>query len=346
MKIPENKLIIFVIIFLLTTASAFSNDAKLSELQEKVAVLSESMSVSLPFNYTLGLNWSDSHIGKLPRFGIGASAGITFLDIGDMNKILSMFGDYHIPIPGLGLPLPGYTFEGRLGGIGIPFDVGFKIGLLPEHIPILDTYGVSLEYLLIGGDIRFSVLPNNKIVKASIGFGVNQLTGGIATTMKGIGKEFNFGVLDEYIYTMTFADPSVGLRWNTTCFELKAQVSANFVIITPYAGFGLSYAKTNTGYSIKSSVTMTDPNGNPVPPGEYRPVLEREGVEDITYVSDKGIESLLDYTSWNTRFYTGMALNLSVLRFDVTGMYNIFTQNLGLSVGIRFQIPDKKEKDS
>jgi len=340
MKKFGKVLIVGMVMFLLAAGSVFSVD--LEDLQKTVSGFSENMAKSLPFNSTMGLNWSDAYIGQfiklppgIPGLGVGLSFGVTFLDIGDMNKILGIFGGGNsIDVSGLGLPLPGYTFEGRLGGFILPFDIGFKFGALPEAIPLLERFDIGLDYMLIGGDIRYSVIPDKvPVIKASVGLGVNHLSGGVSKIIK---EEQIFRIGDDY--TLAVGNPTVGLRWKTTSVELKAQTSVKLplVPIIPYLGAGFNFAKSNAGYAIDSKITMTGSDGS-VDSKDMLSKLKEFGFTDIA-ISDKGIESLLDNTAWNMRLFGGFSLKMAVIHLDLTGMYNVFTQNYGMTFGIRLQL--------
>ena len=335
MKKPGKILIAGIIIFFLAAGSAFSKD--LDDLQKSVGNFSKDMAKSLPFNSTMGLNWADAYIGKFfpsipPHFGFGVSVGTTFLDIDAMNEVFGVF-DGKMP-DSFGLPLLGYTMEGRLGGIGLPFDIGFKIGFLPDAIPLLqDGFGIGLKYFLVGADIRYSIIPEKiPLVRASIGLGYNYLNGGISKTIPTgkTGQNLEFGG-----YKLNIEDPTVGLRWETNCIELKAQASLNFLVVAPYIGIGLNWAMSSAGYAIDSKITLTDSEGEEVK--DVSKTLKDNKFGNIN-VNKNGIESMTDHTAINTRVYGGMALNMGLLKLDITGMFDIFTQNYGGTIGIRFQL--------
>jgi len=335
MKRPGKILIIGIVFFLLAAGSMFSDDIDFSSLQKSLGSFSEDMTRSLPFNSTMGLNWSDAYIGQFlafpPNFGIGLTFGFTNISIGPINELINTFSDTPLPFDAF-LPLPGYTLEGRIGGFVLPFDIGFKIGTLPDTIPLLEALtGAKLNYLLVGGDFRYA-LVNKPIFKFSLGLGYNYLNGGISIP---VGS--NFGPLTTPNgYSISMSKPEVGLLWDTHCLEFKAHASISTVVITPYAGIGMNYSWTRAGYNITSKLTMTDPDGQSVSSKEFLEELKNSNIAGIEF-SDKGIESILRNSGFNIRAYGGFSLNMSVIRFDLTGMYDILNENFGLTVGIRFQ---------
>jgi len=329
----------FAIIFLFTSAPAFSqySSQTIDDLQKAVDTFSRDITKSLSFNSTMGLNWSDAFIGKLfpsapPHFGFGFSIGATFLNIDSINGLLQNF-DTDIPVDlALGLPLPGYTFEARLGGIILPFDVGFKFGLLPDSIPILDSYGIGIDYMLIGGDIRYSFFDKVPVLRLSAGIGINHLRGGISTTIPAGIPAFSFdNPVSNITHTLNVPDPVIGLRWKTTVFEAKAQASIKIPVISPYLGFGLSYARSEAGYEVKSNITV---DGDPIS-DDIKRLLQGLGITSIT---DSGFDSMINQSAFNIRVYGGLSFNIAVIRLDFTGMYNFMTSDLGITLGLRFQL--------
>jgi len=340
MKKLRRALFISVAIFLLAAGPAFSQmpNFDLSDLDDAINSFSGAMAQSLPFNATMGLNWSDAYIGQLlsipPHFGVGISMGATFMNIGVINDMLSMF-EFDIPldIP-IGFPLPGYTVEGRVGGIILPFDVGIKFGAIsPDTIPLLDSMGIGLNYLLFGMDVRYSVLPSFLPVKLSVGLGFNYLSGGISANLGG-GQSFSFDdPVNSSAHTIAISDPSLELFWETTVFELKAQASMSLFIITPYAGFGLSYSMSNAGYRLNSQVTI---DGDPVNESFAALLSEFFGINNLT---DQGFESRVNADgAINFRFFGGFSVNMFVLKLDMTLMYNFTDSSLGGTLGLRLQL--------
>jgi len=328
-----------VVLFLLASPLFSQVIPLLSTLDGHVNKFSEEVAKSLPFNSTMGLNWSHAYIGQLlgfpPKFGIGATIGFTFLNAGSMDGLMNLFDvpDFLANLP-IGLPLPGYVAEARVGGIVLPFDIGFKIGYLAvDKIPLLDNIldlGIGLDYLLIGADLRYSLLPKLLPVKLSVGVGVNRLVGGISKTLSS-SQSFGF---EDYQIDMDMS--KLALQWKTTCVELKVQVSANLLIITPYAGVGASYSWSEAGYRVNADVSMTGPGGS-VDNSEFVNVLRAQGFNNMTATED-GMESIIENNAFNIRAYGGLSLNLTVFKFDLTVMYNITTNSLGGTFGIRFQL--------
>lgn len=280
--------IIFLAIFLLAAFPAFSQSLNTDTLN----AATDSFADSLSFYSTVGLNWSDAYIGQLPHFGVGVSlGGITIAK--DIPLGASFF-------EGIGSILPAWTVEFRVGGFKIPIDIGLKIGILSPELSksiidgIYPDSGFSFDYFLLGGEIRYALIDKKVFpIKVSVGLGVNYLKGGVSTANSGI--QFNNDNVSE-----------LEIQWNTWNFELNAQVSFPFLIITPYLGVGGSFSMTKTTFEIS-----------------YNSIKE-----DFSFSPNR----------LNLRAFGGFSINMVVVRFDLTGMYNILNGSLGATAGLRFQL--------
>ncbi|GAB1484410.1 hypothetical protein MASR2M78_32280 [Treponema sp.] len=102
----------------------------IGQVQDGAAKLADALATSLPFNSTIGLNWSDAYIGQIialpPHFGVGIVGGATTIDAKDITSVLTDLG--YAEISGLGdvLPIPAMAVEGRIGGFILPFDHGLR----------------------------------------------------------------------------------------------------------------------------------------------------------------------------------------------------------------------------
>jgi len=336
-------LTLFVVILALAASPVFSqsSDFSISDLTGAVDGFSDAIAKALPFNSTMGLNWSDAYIGQLigvpPHFGFGLSFGSTSMNIGAVSGVANMLG-FNIPsqFP-IGFPLPGYTLEARIGGFIIPFDIGFKFGFLDmktSSIPVVNGLGmnVGLNYQLLGADIRYAVIDSELIpVKLSVGAAFNRLTGGVSTKANGMGKSFDFKDSANSDHTLSFDDPNLDLSWETTSLELRAHVSFPVLLITPYAGVGAGWAWSKAGYQVKSEIKV---DGDPIDE-EFYDAIKGFGVSGI---GPNGFESFREINNFHMRLYAGISFNLAVIKIDLTGMFNIMDPGFGFTMGLRFQL--------
>jgi hypothetical protein len=328
----KNKIAILVLPMLLGfLLSAFSQNL-LGDLQDSTNKFADALAKSLPFNSTVGLNWSDAYIGQLigmpPHLGVGVSGGIATMDYGVVEEMLKEFS-ISMPFSLNKMILPGYTAEVRIGGLILPFDGGFKVGILPG-VNMGDNF--KLDYTLVGGDIRYSLLRDRAALpKISLGFGINYLTGGIRSSVG--GQSFSFGTSSPN--TLSLDDSRVNLSWSTLTYDLKAQISKSFLILTPYLGLGTTYAQSRAGYAVDTQLRY---NGAPVTdPAQIAADLEKAGISGIDFGA-RGFSSTHHSSGWGLRVFGGFSLNATVVKFDFTGMYSILDSNYGATMGVRFQL--------
>ncbi|MDR0643666.1 MAG: hypothetical protein LBG05_01950 [Treponema sp.] len=309
--------------------NGFSDD--LADLQKNVDTFSAKLAASLPFNASMGLNWSDAYIGKLlgvpPHFGIGASGGFTTLNSVAFGDLLDNFG---LSIPIDQMLIPAYVVEGRLGGLFLPFDIGVKFGALPQ-VDFGDR--LKIDYLLAGADIRFAVMEGNVVLpKISVGIGFNFLKSSLTAPL-GSGVSFNTDGK-----SLELTQPEATFSWETKSIDIKAQISKSFLIITPYAGLGASYAWSNAGYSVESRLKYGGEYIDNADIEEIKDSLSSAGVPGLDKLSPTGFSSIIDTTGWAFRAFAGVSLNVLIMKFDLTGMYNFMDSNYGVTLGIRAQI--------
>lgn len=196
---------------------------------------------ALPDNAVVGGTWSDAYIGQIigipPHFGVGIAAGVTRFPVSSLKTAVELTG---AKLPVDELVLPNFAVEGRIGGFILPFDIGFRGGMLPETK--LD--GVGISYLNFGGDIRYSLLKDTLVMPGiSVGLGYYHTSGAISYT-------FNPAELANVSYPVTVADEELKIDFSTNVIEAKAQISKNLIFITPYAGLGASMAMTESKYKL------------------------------------------------------------------------------------------------
>ena len=337
MKSAFKKLILTVLCFVCVLFSVHSNDT-LNNLQKNVSAFSDTMAKSLPFNSSIGLNWSDAYIGKFlgvpPHFGVGITAGMTTIDLPAINNITNMF-DISLPTPNIRMlndkiVFPAFALEGRLGGFFLPFDIGVKFGTLP---PIKWGVPFDIRYTMAGADIRFALLDGKSNIflpNLSIGLGVNYLNGGIGAKI-GSGS-FIFNLDGGGGNGITVSNPDVNLTWNTFGIDFKAQISKQILIITPYAGIAGGYSWSKAGYEIKTDVTFSGGANKDT----VNNALIAAGLDTIDF--DDGISSIVERRAWNARLFGGASINIFLFKIDLTGMYNFTDGQIGASLGFRFQL--------
>jgi hypothetical protein len=317
-------ILIFLVILMLAVSQVFALDSiDFNALQSAAIKFSEEMIEVLPFNSSIGLNWSDAYIGSFPHFGIGLTAGAVTMDnkaktITYMLNSLGLLDANYTSFLSDKFLLPAYSLDARIGIPAIPVDVGVKFGYLPANL-LASFLDVGIKNMLIGADVRY-VIVNSKVLpmRLSVGLGFNFLNGGIS---KKFTEDFNFtgGV------SFTAKNPTVDVIWRTVNIEFKTQASFPYKILTPYIGAGVSYSWSKAGYEISASGLDAEEE-------------KIRGLVGVTKVSKGSFETIINKSCLNTRVFGGLSFNLVYVRLDLTGMYEIFGGNFGATLGLRFQM--------
>ncbi|TVR88141.1 MAG: hypothetical protein EA428_12230 [Spirochaetaceae bacterium] len=326
-----------------TAAPAFSQTDKsldLTRIENVFDDFADGMAGALPLNSSIGLNWSDAYIGQLlrvpPNVGFGVSVGATTIPYAALK---SAADDLGADLPGiadtLGLPMPGYTVEARMGGIIWPFDIGLKVGALPDSDLFLPS-GWELDYLLVGGDIRVPILHGRgplPVVSAGVGF--NYLRGGV--TASGVlgditVAEVEYGTGGETA-NVVLTDPKLEFEWSSRVLDFKLQASKRFFVITPYLGLGASYAWSEAGGGVKSSLDVQNISG-----GESAEDVKAAIRNQYPQFDTDGFAVTSDVTGFGLRTFGGFSFNVLIARLDFTLMYDFLGQNLGATTGARIQL--------
>jgi hypothetical protein len=314
------------------TAPLFPQD--LADLQKAAGEFSGALAKSLPFNAALGLNWADAYIGMFfpgfpPHFGVGAALGYTTMDFAAFDKLLNQFD---LSVPGgfnLGqMALPAYVTEARIGGLVLPFDVGLKFGAFEN----LGSSSASVNYTLLGGELRYALMDGKEnllLPNLSVAAGLNYLNGSFTKT----GSSLSFSI-PQSADQLQLSNPKVKLQWETLALDFKAQVSKSFLIMTPYIGLGASHAWSSAGYTAEGTLSYPAAlqDGNAI-----NTALKAAGVEGLDF-SGKGFSTSFEETGWSLRAFGGLSVNFALFRLDLTGLFNFFDGNYGVTLGGRFQI--------
>jgi len=309
---------------------------------------SDETAATLPATAAMsGLSWSPAYIGQLPHFGAGLSLGFSTIPwevvsplIDDLTLTLPSEFEY---VEKFGLPIPAAALDARLGGFLFPFDIGFKFGFVPEQLR--EKLGkVSLDYMLIGGDIRIPILQDKGAVPAlSISGGYTFMRGnvGIPDIVTG-DYEVDLTGYGEGI--LRASSPELTMLWDTHTFVGKVQASKDLFIFTPHVGLGAAYGVSNVGGGVSSSVEYDPDGGAP----NFAPLAQTD-IDDIIAALTLAGEPIPDLDSnsilvssavngFSFWVYGGTAINLLFLKVDLSAMYNILSKSYGGAVNVRVQL--------
>jgi hypothetical protein len=336
-------LILLCILALPIAAQPYDYD----DLVDNFQAFADGVATTLPFNALMGLNWSDAYIGNFPHFGAGLTIGFTIMPYGSLSDTLDQFGidlssiandEVGNMLKDVGMPFPALALEGRIGGFGIPFDIGVKLGYYSRDwvVPMLPE-GLIIDYLLAGGDVRFRVLKGALVVpELSVGGGVTYQYGSFY--IPGL-LEGDIDITDLGGEAIRLQNPSLNFNWKTLVIDLKAQASWDLFFVTPYIGAGGSYGLYSEAGGGMNSKVLYGPDE-----------ITEDEIEMIKAackaagqpVPDLSVEEIIVYAetppAWSIRAYGGVSLNIFVIKLDIMMMYNFAGGGFGTSVNLRAQL--------
>jgi len=351
------RILVFLLILAAPLAVMAQTDINFVDLEGNIQAFADGVASSLPLNASVGLNWSDAYIGQFPHFGVGLTAGFSFIPLEAASPILDGLGlmdtitgnDVLAPLIQFGMPLPAVVAEARLGGLFFPFDVGVKVGALPADFSLADTFSnvaalqnLDLQYLNLGFDVRFPVVQEHGLIpEISVGGGYNYLRANLG--FSGIlGGDLNIGTFespdpaDTTTWNVSMTDPTVNYEWSANVLDLKAEVSKGLLLFRPYAGVGASIGFGRAGSGFESTLTGITPEEI----DQINAAAELLGADQvIPELSGTSFYLSAPMTGgWSFRAFGGVALNILIVKLDINAMYDFLAGNLGGTVGLRIQL--------
>lgn len=336
------KKLIVVLLILLSATLGFSQS--FSTFQSAFQSFANGVSASLPLETSVGLNWSDAWIGQLidapPHFGIGVTVGAATIPFSAIQPAINAFGG-SIPssvsfLSSLGIPLPTYSVDVRIGGFILPFDIGLKFGYMPAGA--LSSFGVNgftADYLNIGGDIRLGIIQDRGVMPGlSVGVGYTYMRGnvGIPGVLSGPITISNVDV-GGTTYNLGFSNPSLDFFWNTSVIDAKVQLSKTLLFITPYVGLGASYGISNAGGGMQSAMTL---NGTPVTQAQLDQMNSQYGTNYTLQNPGFGVYS--GANGFSARVFGGFSLNIFILKIGVGAEYEFLSGSMAAMANARIQL--------
>jgi hypothetical protein len=319
-------------IFLAPLFPVFGRE-NLRNVQESAKTFQADLIKSMPLHAGLGLNWSDAYIGQLlsvrPHLGIGVSAGVSSGNHHSFERFMNNFGVNVNDVSNNMFLLPAGVIDIRLGGLVLPFDLGFKIGKIDDFK--MDTgmtlYTLKRGSMMYGGDLRYALVKGGPALpKVSLGFGYTYLEGVVQTSMNG-NREFGIG--GNYI---TANDPALNIFWNASVLDLKLHISKTMAVFTPYLGLAASFYWADAGYELKGPLTY---NG-----GTWANIendMAAAGISGIE-MSQQGFSSSSTDQGASSRVYGGFSMNFFAFRLDLTAFCAFPHFGYGASLGLRIQV--------
>lgn len=339
MKRFAYKIVVFSLVLMFAAGAAFGQ-VDISAMEDDFTTFSNDVAQSLPNVASTGLTWSDAKVRGFPHFGVGVSVGAVMIP---KDAFVDLANNLNFNLPSeitdseLGVPFPAYAVDARVGLPFLPFDIGAKLGMLTPDMA--DSLGgdVSADYMLAGFDLRFPIIKGGLALPSiSISAGYNYLSGGVNTTVSGVGGLTSGINLDDVGLTgvsLGYTDPDVRFQWQTNALDFKLQASKGLLIFTPYIGGAYSYGWSQAGGGISSELTVSDPSYDL---DDVSAALEAAGYS--FELDDNSFTLLSDATGGSFRAFGGLSINLLILKMDLNGQYNFTTQSLGGGLNVRIQI--------
>lgn len=230
------------ILFLYVTVSAIMCSVAFAQSGD-IATFTKTLSQSMVESTTALRATSDAYIGKFhpsvpPHFHLGYAASTTVLDT---KKLQSGMRNANVSLPSMGdmIAIPTYGVNFRIGGFGIPFDIGFLLsfsvpadGMKIKHKDVTS----STKFTGVGIDVRFAILQGRwNMPKLSVG----------------IGYIFNWAEIE-------FSGKANSIKSSAT-FDIKMhtmflemQLSKRFAWFNPYIGGRALLSKRDSSYNYKN----------------------------------------------------------------------------------------------
>ncbi len=343
------KLALVLAIMTLVAFGLSAQSVPWADFQQGFDQFAADVANSLPATASIGANWSHAYIGQFPHFGVGLTAGGAFLPFATMQPVLTALG---VTLPSqldflqkYGIPFPAAALDARIGGFGLPFDVGLKFGFIPQAAKNL-LGSVSVDYLMAGADVRFAILKDRGFIPAlSVGGGYTFLRGAVGVPdLMGTGNtDINLSsIYGGSTYILRVTAPEASFSWQTHTIMAKAQVSKNLLIFTPSLGVGAAYGRSSAGGGLSSSVQYSTDGTtfNTMTDAEIQNLKDQFVAAGLTppEVSAQGILVSSAVNGWSFWAFGGVALNLLFIKVDVSGMYNLVSGSYGASANLRVQL--------
>jgi hypothetical protein len=335
------------VLLVLTSGLAVAQNVDYSTFEDSFESFASDVASSLPLNSSIGNNTPDAYIGQLlsapPHFSIGVTTGastIPYKTVEAAMKDLDLDTGQINQFSGIGVPLPAYTVDARVGGFILPFDVGLKIGGVPRT-----DFGMlpaELEYFLVGADVRYAVIEQGAVLpNVSVGVGYNYLSGQVFVPDV-YSNDYTFEIPDGSGDTLSFSDPDLTFNWQSSVIDFKVQASKQFLVVTPFAGLGTSVGISSAGGGLESKLQYDDGGGTrDATKSDIKDIedaFEAAGFDAPELDPDQGIAIGSDVNGWGLRAFGGVGFNILALKLDLGLGYDILGRNVMGSLSARFQL--------
>ena len=267
------------------------------------------------FHFRLGVDASLATLDIDPLLTMTSALGwdLDLSDITDTIKDTPVIGkyDHHLVFPSLAL-------NARLGGLFLPFDIGFSLMSLDTRGDLESVWPsdigdkLNIKYLTLGLDLRYKLWK--------IGF-----------------KMLNMQVAGLTGVYMTKGDVEASVDEGSAAFDfsqisgtLGLQATAHALFLDVFVG-----AKLVTNFYSKVSLKAR-PDWSEIMEFDDKRAMDVAVAlmpEEIGFEAEDGWGKHFEL---NPVFYGGIGLSAKIVRLGVGASYNMKSENLGATVNVRF----------
>ena len=268
--------------------------------------------------------WASAYIGQLldlpPHLGGGISMGMAQLKPEGVATVLKEMGlNYDVK----NLFLPTLTFDARVGGLLIPFDIGIHGMMIknPLEFNIQETF-FSIDYGTVGADIRFPLIKQNTVLpNLSLGFGYAYSKG-------------NAGI------SVQEETAKVSAGYESQILQASVQVSKKILIVEPFAGIRatLSSNKRNWSWNYDGTKILSETQCKALEaiPGALDALKKEETFDSGDW---SGFEINKDDPNYTAQIFAGVGIDfLFIAQGTLNVSYDVINQIWagGLSLRVKF----------
>ena len=311
----------------------------LSEIIDTINDAYDSMTITSPFTTVLnGLTgfcdeladaipnaqlqqnvWAPAWIGNYLHFGFGINAGVADLDISVLKEAALSLGIDAVSDVQDHLYFPTVTADFRIGGVFLPFDVGFTFFSLDTSdlgSTIEDALDpVTFSLYAMGVDVRYALLEGGTYFRPRMSVSAG------------------FYYTDGSVYVED-EDAKASLDFQSVTITLGAQASVKFVCFVPFAGIRGLFTKTTVDWYVEAD--WSEILSEYVSDDDELSSL----VDAVTYgilPSSFGGSNSADF-KFHPQVYGGFGLDLLALDITFSGSYDFVSDIGSIALSVRFAL--------
>ena len=261
--------------------------------------------------------WAPAWIGNFLHFGFGINVGVADLDISVLKEAAISLGIDEVSDVQDNLYFPTVTADIRIGGVFLPFDVGFTFFSLDTSdlgSTIADAIDpITFSLYAVGVDVRYALLKGRAFFKPrmSVIAGFYYTDGGVYVNSD---------------------DAKASLDFQSVTVTLGAQASVKFMCFVPFAGIRGLFTKTTVDWYVEADwAEIISEAGS-----DYYAALGNAVDWGILPASFGGSNSS-DF-KFHPQIYGGFGLDLLALDITFSGSYDLVSYIGSLAVSIRIAL--------